>query len=1146
MNRFITRLLLSGILLIGPLILHAQTNTVQYGQNRVQYKNFKWRYYTTRHFYTYFSQNGLELGKYVAQIAEKELPQLEQFMEYSFRQKVNIVVYNSFGEYQQSNIGIGQDWQNTGGVTKFVGNKLLVYFDGDHEHLRQQIRQGIASVMLQTLLFGEDIGEFAGNAVLLDFPNWFTDGFISYAADNWNAKLDDELKSVLLSGKYTTFNQFAYEKPLLAGHAFWYYVESKYGKDAVPYLMYITRINRGLKKGFESVLHQTPKNAMKDFMIYNMRRYQKDNRRRKQSVKGTSVVARELGKTDFIRFQANPKNQTYAVVEYGSGFYRVQIQRSNMKPLIVLKSGVRQLNAKLDPNYPLLAWNQKGNKLAVIYEKEGKTNLMVYDVLTRTKIYQPLPQFDRVIDVKYFFEHDNSLLLSAVKNGHTDIFTYSISNFKTEQITNDVYDDLDPSFVAFPGKSGIIYSSNRPSATARSSDTASMSNRYQVFLIDNWNKTSEKQISQLTKLPYGNARSPLQYNTTHFTFLSDANGINNRYAGFFSTERAGVDSLYFVGNEILHNPDPEDLDSALADYGATQPDSIIAVTITKDSAYTFPITNYQVGIRESRGAGDQGQVSEVIKRGDYLRLYKLKIDTAALRKRNVNVRPTEFMAKLMHEDSVKAGLPTMFDKRAAEQPKKPAQPNFFQNEFANEPVDTTNKIVLPNSTAQPATAQDDLPLANTLDIPKREPSILKSAKLNPYKLKFATDYAVLQLDNSVMITRYQPYQGPPGGPIRLTEPLNGLIRLGVMDLMEDYKFTGGFRVPTNLDGTEYFFSFSNLKRRFDWKVTYYRKVEKGSLASSVDNYPFSTRVKTNLYQAEVKYPFDQVRSLRLQVGFRTDKTVFTSMDRTSLKLPDIDGNSVLSRLEYVYDNTMNPAINIWKGLRYKVYGEAIAVVKSDYDAAFNSGAAEPKGRFTYNMGFDGRYYKTIMRNFIWATRYSLDMSWGSRKLLYFLGGYDNWFSPKYNYNRPINTTENYAYQTLAVNMRGYNQNARNGNNVMVMNTELRLPVFTTFSNQPISSAFLRNFQLTTFIDIGTAWNRKLDFSKEANQIRIPNDDGSVVLTMKESFLGPFVGGYGFGARTTLAGYFLKVDAGWPMSGFFKGKPIIYFGMGVDF
>ena len=33
-----------------------------------------------------------------------------------------------------------------------------------------------------------------------------------------------QLKNVILSGDYNNFYQFAFDKPLLAGHAFWYYI----------------------------------------------------------------------------------------------------------------------------------------------------------------------------------------------------------------------------------------------------------------------------------------------------------------------------------------------------------------------------------------------------------------------------------------------------------------------------------------------------------------------------------------------------------------------------------------------------------------------------------------------------------------------------------------------------------------------------------------------------------------------------------------------------------------------------------------------------------------------------------------------------------------------------------------------------------
>ena len=115
-------------------------NSVEFGKNRLQFKKMKWQYYQSRNFNTYFNQNGQELAKFILQAAEEELPDIENFTEYSMQRRANIVVYNSFADMQQSNIGLGIDWQNTGGATKFVNNKMVVYFNGDHANLRKQIR----------------------------------------------------------------------------------------------------------------------------------------------------------------------------------------------------------------------------------------------------------------------------------------------------------------------------------------------------------------------------------------------------------------------------------------------------------------------------------------------------------------------------------------------------------------------------------------------------------------------------------------------------------------------------------------------------------------------------------------------------------------------------------------------------------------------------------------------------------------------------------------------------------------------------------------------------------------------------------------------------------------------------------------------
>src|SRR5690606_36393343 len=163
--------------------------------------------------------------------------------------------------------------------------------------------------------------------------------------------------------------------------------------------------------------------------------------------------------------------------------------------------------------------------------------------------------------------------------------------------------------------------------TAPSGDTVLPSDHpFNVFLITDFGDKPElNQISQLTDVKYGNARYPMQYNENHFTFVSDENGVANRYAGFFTTSKAGLDTLVLIGDDILRNPSASEVDSTLLVYNKTDIDSIAVISVTEDSAYTFPLTNYQSNIAETRIAGDNNQVSEVTRQSDEKILYKLKI-----------------------------------------------------------------------------------------------------------------------------------------------------------------------------------------------------------------------------------------------------------------------------------------------------------------------------------------------------------------------------------------------------------------------------------------------------------------------------------------------------------------------------------------
>src|ERR1700712_4465337 len=95
------------VVFLFPLLTMAQVNSVEFGKNRIQHKKFIWKFYQSPNFNTYFNQGGLELGKFVAQVAEKELTGIEAQVEYSLQRQINIVVYNNYNDYKSTNIGLG-------------------------------------------------------------------------------------------------------------------------------------------------------------------------------------------------------------------------------------------------------------------------------------------------------------------------------------------------------------------------------------------------------------------------------------------------------------------------------------------------------------------------------------------------------------------------------------------------------------------------------------------------------------------------------------------------------------------------------------------------------------------------------------------------------------------------------------------------------------------------------------------------------------------------------------------------------------------------------------------------------------------------------------------------------------------------------
>ncbi len=1147
-----------------------QGTQVEFGKNRVQYHDdFKeWLQYESINFITYFYGESRNVAQSVVQFAELDHDEIQSILEHRMNDKIEIIVYTDITDLKQSNIGSEETFITKAGQTKIVGNKVFVYFDGDHNHLRQQVREGITSVYINAMLFGSNLQEIVQNAVMMNLPEWFKQGLVAYVGEHWGVESDNQLRDIILQKKYKDFSSFAEENPKLAGHSMWYFISQNYGQSTVSNLLYLTRINRSIDSGFLYVLGTSYKKTTGNWLEYFNQRYKKETDDMVSRPEGRLLKVKNKRKVPLTQVKLSPDGKNIVYVANEIGKYKVYLQdvRSGDRK-VIHKGGFRNPIQATDYNYPLLAWSPNNMEVSIVYESRDVIKLLRYDTNSKEKITEDLdPQYQRVYSTDYI--NPGQMLFSAAVRGFSDLYIYFPATRQTQRITNDFYDDLDAKFVRIRNKKGILFASNRDDVELKSLrlDTILPLNKMDIFYYDLENKSNE--LVRITNTPFASERSPFAVDSTWFSFLSDQSGINNRQFGYLEDFIAYYNQNIFLndGSTItLHQ------DSSLASLDSTLIDSIVIEPIIKQRSINHNASNYDRNIVTQHAAPRVGRfVQNVYKDGIY-KFYIADINPDSV----AAVSLTKFRKQqnIYLENAVSSNAPQKKNSGIAqkvieeevpikeapvvEAPAPPAKRDtskvdidnyFFQSEFDNnEPApvvkveEEDGSIEIKKETAPPPSTQPALTY-DASSVPFESKVIrFRPSRIVPYRLKFRTDFVTTQLDNNLLFGGLDSYAGSRQDTYR-TPPPGILLKANFKDLFEDYQFEMGVRIPTTFNGAEYFILFDDKKKRLDKRYALYRRSLRFTQEGLNPIIPERSKENVFLAQMQVRYPLDIFRSIRATGTLRFDKAFLLATDQNALNTPTFNQQRLGIKLEYVFDNTLDIAINIKNGTRYKVYAEVLKKFQVDFIDNFEFNLADG---FMTVIGFDARHYQRLDKHSILAIRAAGASSFGSEKILYFLGGVDNWLIQRFNNEIPQPAQDEFAFRTLASNLRGFRYNIRNGNNFALINTELRVPIFKYFIKR-INSSFFRNFQLVGFFDVGTAWQGSTPFTDDSplNTIFIQNPPNVTVRV--NYFRDPIVAGYGAGIRTMIFGYFVRFDYARGIETRVVQDPRLYFSIGMDF
>jgi Tol biopolymer transport system component len=1055
---------------------------MDFGKNRIQYQNFIWTYLDYDMYRVYSYQGGAEIAKYVSVSVSNQLPIIEKRLDFKVEDKLNILVYNNQNDFKQSNIGLSSDEQtNVGGVTKIIGDKISVYFNGSHAELDQQIRAALAELIINQTLYGGSAREMLRNSTLLNLPAWYMQGLVKYISEGWTSYSDNLKYDAVKNQHFNKLNKLTVKQATNVGYALWYYIVDTYGESVIPNILYMTRVSRSPDNAFLYVLGVSLENLIYDFNeSENRKLFTHKDTLRKSPINNNSVLKKYKSSRHYYQLKISPdgKQVIYARNELNQmRVYLKTIGEKSQKRLLKYGPKVEQID---DYNYPLLSFNPKGNIVAMIYERKDQLIIHTVDLETKEVVKRNLPGFEKINSFA-FSPDGKKLALSAVKKGkgQSDVFVFGLNTSAIEQLTNDVWDDNNPVFVK--GNKQIVFESNRQSDTIKAKDDAQFFykfNRNMDLFMAQYPFTS-KVLVRVTNTNDANETQPQAYTTNYISYLSDKNGIYNRYVAEFDSSISFVDTTehyrYFFKSKAVTNLDRNIIEQNINFLNTHVADVIYANG--KDMLLVTPLQKInEVNITEPNPTWFKGSVRPVLSDPTN---YK-------------EIKPAETIQPEKNEPSKNKGID--FD-------------NYTLNGEKNNSATTATASI--NTIGNKDSASKNL-----------NSTLFKFPFQKNYYTSFYTDYVVTQFDNSFLANNYQIFSGD-GSPVYLNPGFNFLTKLAISDLFEDQRIVGGFRINPSLDN-EFMLSWEQRKKLIDHQILIDRqtfaKVPVIDLSSN-----FFAKVNTSTVRYSVKYPFSTVDAIRLSLLYRNDRYTYLSNGDFTLPRKADYQNLGGIRLEYIFDNTRKVMLNIFNGFRGKVWGEYWQIAYKPFKDA--------QGKFmNHNLitfGFDARHYQKVHRQITWCNRIAGGNSLGTERLIFYLGGVDNWINPSFNTDINIVKPDQYGFQTLATNMRGFKQNIRNGNNFLVYNSELRIPIVRYFVSTPFRSDFLNNLQVIGFTDLGMAWYGANPLSSLNTQnVNTFVKEGTGVTVTVINPKNPLVGGMGFGFRSRLFGYFVRLDLGW--------------------